>query len=171
MEIRLLDIGDPDEIRAAADVIRRGYHALDGYRAGDEYDDVITGVADRAADTDVLVAVRDGQVLACLTYVRDHDQAHAEHDDPGAASFRYFAVDPDVQGGGVGQAMVEWVLARARADGKERVRIHTLVMMTSAMRLYERLGFERDPRHDECWDGDVGLGYVHHLGRRRPEGG
>lgn len=163
LQIRPIDVRDALEVGAAADVIRRGYHALPGYRAGDDYDDVITAVADRADETDVMVAVDGTRVLGCLTYVRDHDNPHAEHGDPDAATFRFFAVDPDAQGSGVGRAMVEWVVARARTDGKARIRMHTLVMMEDAMRLYAALGFVRDPDRDADWDGDIGLGYVLHL--------
>jgi GNAT superfamily N-acetyltransferase len=55
------------------------------------------------------------------------------------------------------------VIERARSQGKERLRIHTLTMMHRAMRLYVRLGFRRDPSYDEDWDGIVGVAYVFDL--------
>ena len=102
-------------------------------------------------------------VVGCLTFVPGHDNPHAEFDDPEAASFRYFGVDPAVQGRGVGEAMVGWVVDESRRLGRRRIRIHTLVAMTGAQRLYERLGFVREPGLDEDWDGIVGLAYVRHL--------
>jgi GNAT superfamily N-acetyltransferase len=107
-----------------------------------------------------VVAELDGRIVGCLTYAADHTLPDAEHDDPEAATFRYFAVDPGVQGRGVGEAMVRWVFDRARADGKPRVHIHTLVVMRGAQRLYERLGFVRHPEDDANWDGVIGLAYV-----------
>ena len=53
-----------------------------------------------------------------------------------------------------------WVIERARYDGKQRVLIHTLTMMTVATRLYERLGFVRAPEQDASWDDVDGIAYV-----------
>lgn len=105
----------------------------------------------------------DDRVVGCLTYVADHDNPHAEFDDPGSASFRYFGVDPHVQGHGVGEAMVRWCAPRALADGRERIRIHTLESMPAAQRMYLRLGFVRDPALDGDWEGIVGLAFVLHV--------
>ena len=58
------------------------------------------------------------------------------------------AVDPAHQGRGIGHALTEWCLARARADGRERMVLHTGEWMPAAVRLYERLGFVRVPELD-----------------------
>jgi predicted N-acetyltransferase YhbS len=55
--------------------------------------------------------------------------------------------------------MVQWCVDEARRLGRSRLRIHTLTMMLGAQRLYERLGFVRDPAHDAEWDGIAGLAY------------
>jgi GNAT superfamily N-acetyltransferase len=68
-----------------------------------------------------------------------------------------------VQGQGVGAAMLEWIVGRARRDGRHRIRIHTLESMPGAQRAYARFGYVRDPEHDEDWDGIKGLAYVLHL--------
>ena len=102
----------------------------------------------------------DGRIVGCLTYAAHHTLPDAEHDDPEAATFRYFAVDPTAQGQGIGEAMVRWVFDRARADGKRRIHIHTLIPMVGAQRLYERLGFVRHPEDDAEWDGVKGLAYL-----------
>jgi ribosomal protein S18 acetylase RimI-like enzyme len=88
---------------------------------------------------------------------------HAEFDDADAASFRFFGVDPSVQGRGVGDAMVQWVIDESRRRGRRRIRIHTLESMPGAQRLYERIGFVRTPDHDENWDGITGLAFVLEL--------
>ncbi|MDO8391899.1 MAG: GNAT family N-acetyltransferase [Actinomycetota bacterium] len=152
-----------DDARAAGAIVQQAYFALPGYPRDDEYDEVLGAVAQRAAETEVLVGVLDGRLVACLTYVPDQHSPHAEFDDDGAASFRYFGVDPSVQGTGVGEAMVQWCLDRARGDGRARMRIHTLETMPAAQRLYLRMGFERDTDHDEDWDGIKGLAFVYHL--------
>jgi len=140
-------------------VVQDAYFALDGYPRDEDYDRLLGEVAARAADADVVVAIVDDRIVGCLTFVPGHDNAHAEFRDEGAASFRYFGVDPASAGLGVGEAMVRWCVDEARRLGRTRLRIHTLTMMHGAQRLYERLGFVRDPSYDEDWDGIVGLAY------------
>lgn len=149
-----------DDLHGAGEIVRRAYFGLDGYPHDPDYDEIIANVSSRVDDTLVLGAFIGERIVGCLTYVGSVQNVHAEHDDPGAASFRYFGIDPAAQGSGVGEAMVRWVIERARHDDKQRVLIHTLTMMTAASRLYERLGFVRAPDQDACWDGVDGLAYV-----------
>ncbi len=58
------------------------------------------------------------------------------------------AVSPDAQGRGVGRALVEACIERARRDGKARLSLLTTANMAPAHRLYERLGFRRTPESD-----------------------
>ena len=161
LSIRPLTFADrPEVARIAGYIVQRAYFALDGYPRDPEYDLALGDVASRMLDAVVVVALLDEAVVGCLTYVDGPDNPHHEFDDADAASFRCFGVDPGVQGQGVGEAMVRWCIARARADGRRRLRIHTLVSMPGAQRLYERLGFRRDPGFDEDWDGIEGLAFV-----------
>ena len=162
MQIRRLE--PTDDMARAGRLVQQSYFALDGYPHDPEFDAMLGDVAARSADTDVVVAVDGDVIVGCLTFVAASDNAHAEHHDPEASTFRYFGVDPAMQGRGVGEAMVNWVIDESRRLGLERIRIHTLEPMTGAQRLYARLGFERDPAMDENWDGIVGLAYVRHLG-------
>jgi GNAT superfamily N-acetyltransferase len=152
-----------DDIAAAGRLVQQAYFALPGYPHDDEYDLVIGDVGARLDDAQVVVAFDDGQLVGCLTYVPDADSPHAEFEDEHAASFRYFGVDPAMQGRGIGEAMVQWCIAAARRDGRHRLRIHTLESMPAAQRLYLRMGFVRDPDHDEVWDGIVGLAFAFHC--------
>jgi GNAT superfamily N-acetyltransferase len=161
VEVREAEPGD--DLVAAGAVVQRAYFALPGYPRDPEYDASLGNVAARADDAIVVLAFLDRRVVGCVTYVPDHHNPHAEHDDPDAASFRAFGVDPEVQGQGVGAAMLEWIVGRARRDGRHRVRIHTLESMPGAQRAYARFGYVRDPEHDEDWDGINGLAYVLHL--------
>lgn len=152
-----------DDLAAAGAVIRTAYFALPGYPRDREYDEMIVDVAGRVSESVVVLALLDDSIVGCLTYVPDHHDPHAEFHDPQGASFRYFGVSPDVQGRGVGQAMVDWCVQRARRDGRARLRIHTLESMPAAQRMYLRMGFERDPDNDEEWDGIEGIAFVLHL--------
>ena len=160
MTVEVRPITPDDDAKAAGAIVQQAYFALPGYPRDPEYDVLLVDVPTRAVEAQVVVAVDDGRIVACLTYVADHTNVHAEFDDADAASFRYFGVDPSVQGAGVGEAMVQWCIAEARRTGKHRLRIHTLESMPGAQRLYLRMGFERDPDNDEDWDGIKGLAFV-----------
>lgn len=165
LEVRVL-AADDDAVAAGA-IVQDAYFRLPGYPHDDEYDKLLADVASRAGEACVVVALVDGRLVGCLTYVPDRESVHAEFDDEHAASFRYFGVDPAEQGNGIGEAMVQWCIDSARADGRERLSIHTLDSMPGAQRLYLRMGFLRDPEHDEDWDGIKGLAFVYHLGGDR----
>ncbi len=50
---------------------------------------------------------------------------------------------PEARGGGFGRQMLERCIARARELGFKKMYLETLTGMDAAMRLYERLGFEK----------------------------
>ena len=79
-----------------------------------------------------------------------------ESDDE--AAFRMLVVDPAVQGRGIGELLVTTCIERARAAGKRRVVLSTDRRMTTAQRLYERLGFRRLPERD--WTPRPGIDLV-----------
>lgn len=159
LEVRRLAASD--DTAAAGGIVQDAYFRLPGYPRDDEYDVLIGDVAGRASD--VVVAFVDGQLVGCLTYVGDMHSPHAEFEDADAASFRYFGVHPSAQGSGIGEAMVQFCINAARADGRRRIRIHTLESMPGAQRLYLRMGFVRDPENDEVWDDIKGLAFVYHC--------
>jgi ribosomal protein S18 acetylase RimI-like enzyme len=78
--------------------------------------------------------------------------AESEREDE--AGFRMLAVAPWAQGRGVGRALVEACIERARADGKAGLAIYTRPSMKMAHRLYESMGFQRDKASD--WEFEPG---------------
>jgi GNAT superfamily N-acetyltransferase len=145
MEIRL---GRSEEFTAIGDLVAEAYDAINPFELGD-YADELRDVSARAARAEVLVAVDGtGTLLGAVTYVPGPESALAEFDDPDSAGIRMLAVAPAAQGQGVGRALVEVCVDRARAAGRREVLLHTTDWMTTAHRLYARLGFERDPSMD-----------------------
>jgi GNAT superfamily N-acetyltransferase len=108
----------------------------------------------RARAAEVWVAVADGQVLGTVTFC-PVGSAYREigRDDEG--EFRMLAVSPAARGRGVGRALVELCLGRARELGYAGIRMSTMDRMTSAHRVYERLGFTRAPQDD--WSPAAGV--------------
>jgi ribosomal protein S18 acetylase RimI-like enzyme len=74
--------------------------------------------------------------------------------DPTTGEVKRMYVDPASRGAGAGRALLEALIAGARARGYETLRLGTLDDMTAAQRLYRSLGFQPIPRYrpDELVD-------------------
>ncbi len=148
----------PDEHAGLGDLTARVYADILGRHLGD-YAEVLRDVASRAAACEVLVAVAnhdshgDGGSgpLGGITYVPGPGpwaELATEHE----AELRMLVVDPAAQGRGVGAALVQACVERAAAAGKAGVCLSTTPSMVTAHRLYERLGFVRQPQRDRRLD-------------------
>lgn len=149
----------PAEFAAIADLVVEAYREVGETDAG--YVPELRDVAGRAAQVPVLVALEalTDAVLGTVTYVPGPGPYH-EGDFGDAASFRMLAVAPGARRRGIGQALVEACIERARADGRTAIGIYTRPFMTDAHRMYERLGFSRAPELDIEFDpGDWLLAY------------
>jgi ribosomal protein S18 acetylase RimI-like enzyme len=159
----------PSEYDAAGDLVVAAYRTL-GDVGGAFYEHELRDVAGRAQGNEVLVATVAGRLVGCVTFV-EGDEPLSQTDDPDAATIRMLGVDTEARGRGVGEALVRACIDRARAAGRRRVRLDTRTSMKSAQRLYERLGFRRDPEHD--WspaEHILLLGYVLDLRAPTPPG-
>lgn len=143
-----MEIGEarPDEFAVLADITVAAFRSVDP-DLGD-YGTALRDVAGRAAAAVVLVARNPAAPVGTVTHVPDHTSPWAEGLLPGEAGMRMLAVDPAARGLGAGRALVEECIARARADGRTRLFLHSTPAMTAAHRLYETRGFERCPGRD-----------------------
>jgi ribosomal protein S18 acetylase RimI-like enzyme len=64
-----------------------------------------------------------------------------------STEIRLLAVDPALQGRGIGEALVNACIERARQQGLTMV-LHTTQHLAAAQRLYTRMGFVRRPERD-----------------------
>ena len=148
-----VDRARPDDFPRIGQLTHDVY--VGGGLASPEYGEQLRDVAGRADRAELLVARDDddrvvGSVALVLT---GHFGEITESDDE--AAFRMLVVDPAVQGRGVGRLLVTTCLDRARTAGKRRVLLSTDRRMTTAQRLYERLGFTRLPERD--WSPRAGI--------------
>ena len=120
---------------------------LDEGHADEDYAATLRDVVSRAAAATVLVALLDGRIVGSVT-VATEGGAYAENSDPGDAVIRMLVTDPAARGAGVGTALMDQALQRAREEGCGAVRLSTQESMTAAHRIYERLGFTRTPDRD-----------------------
>ncbi len=145
----------PDEHEALARITLDAYLQVPGAGEHADYLEELADVAGRAALVPVLVAVdaTDRRVLGGVAYVPGPGPlAEGEREDE--AGFRMLAVAPEAQGRGVGRALVEACIERARLAGKRRLVLLTLPTMTAAHALYAGTGFVRDEVND--WEFEPG---------------
>lgn len=140
----------PTELDAVGRLTVAAYLADGVVPADAPYLGFLADAAARDADAEVWVAVDgtdDGRLLGTVTYVVAGTPL-AEVSGPGEAEIRTLAVDPASRGSGVGALLTRAALERAAADGCHRLVLSSSTTMHAAHRLYERLGFVRDPGRD-----------------------
>lgn len=84
----------------------------------------------------IFFAVKDGEAKGCCALVAM---------GPGEFEVAKMAVTANAQGLGIGRLLMESVVDAARVAGATRLYLETHHSLTSAIRLYERAGFQRVP--------------------------
>jgi predicted N-acetyltransferase YhbS len=162
LTVRVAGPADRDAIQAVTLSAYQEYAASipaqwEGYR-----ENIIATLAAAAPGTQIVAIDDDRVVGAVLLY-----PAGASMGVPGGPSatltwpeVRLLAVAPSARGRGVGAALMRECIHRARSARARALTLHTTDLMQAAMRLYERLGFER--AHDldlEPAPGIIAKGY------------
>ena len=146
----------PDEREKVADVTRRAYA---------EFADVMTPTAWKALESAVERVLRDSGAGQCIVADDDgrivgsvflYPGGTAAYDDRAALSapeFRLLSVAPNARGRGIGRALVEECVRRARGWGARELGLHTSKSFTAAIAMYQAMGFARAPERDFQPDG------------------
>src|SRR4051812_10423683 len=146
----------PDEYARLGALTLDAYTSLPGHVHEPEYEEELVDVRSRAEApaTKVFVAFdycdvdEDDHLLGGVTFIVDHTSPFAEVMPEDAAAIRMLAVDRSAQRGGIGRFLVGHCITLAVLDHKRWLVLHSTPWMTGAHRLYERLGFVRDPDRD-----------------------
>lgn len=149
----------PDERAAAAALVERAYAEYGTRMAPDAWAGLDAAVRSALADpgaAEWLVAERrdaaggaGGELLGSVFLYPPAEDAYGGL--TGRAPWpelRLLAVAPGARGLGVGRALMEACVARARAAGAASLGLHTSESMTAARALYAAMGFAREPAHD-----------------------
>jgi ribosomal protein S18 acetylase RimI-like enzyme len=137
----------PEEYDAVGDLTVDAYLEDGLISPQSSYVSILRDAADRAAEAEVLVAELAGELVGAVAYCPP-DSAYAEIAAQDEAEFRMLAVPVAARGKGVGGALVQACIDRARKSGFTGLRLSTQRNMGAAHRIYERLGFERTPDRD-----------------------
>lgn len=110
----------------------------------DDWDRLVAGVgatADLHGDGEIIVAEGgDGSIAGAVAYFGPN-APKADMFAPEWPIIRMLVVDPARRGAGIGWALTEACMARARRDGARVIALHTSPVMAVALRMYLRLGF------------------------------
>ena len=143
--VRAARAADADAVGAITEAAYRhdGHLEVDG---SDDYSALLDG-ATRIAEARVLVAEIDGGVVGSVT-VAPAETPWANVARPGELEVRMLAVAETARRRGVAEALMVGAEDHARSLGLGTVVLSTNVDMYPAQRLYERLGYRRQPDRD-----------------------
>lgn len=144
-------------------ITREAYLHAGHFTADHPYMSVLENVEHRAQHAEVWVAEASGAVVAAVTLSfagRPYSEIAMENE----LEFRLLAVDPAVQGTGVGRAVVRRVIGQAQSlPAISAISITSATFMKRAHGLYESMGFERVPERDWYVPGEDVLLWVFRL--------
>lgn len=130
-----------DDLDVLLDIVTRAYRGGDGvagwttesqYLGGQRTDpESLRAEIDDPNGRLIVAHGADGSILGCIKVDRRGDAAH----------FGLFAVDPRLQGGGLGGRLLAAVDEQARSWGCTRVVMEVLNVRTDIKAWYERKGF------------------------------
>jgi GNAT superfamily N-acetyltransferase len=112
----------------------------------------LDGAVRRALESETaqrIVADEDGTLIGSVLLFPASTAAYGEYTDAlPVPELRLLAVPEAARGRGVGRALVEECIRRARLSGAGALGLHTSKSMATARDLYLRMGFERAPETD-----------------------
>lgn len=143
-----VDVRDatPAELAEVGELRVQAYEAQDLLSAASSYRATLRELG-TAPGAEVLVAVEDGQLLGTVLLQAFGPAAEVAR-SPDEAELRALAVAPTAQGRGVGGALLDEAIRRARANGARHLVLSTQPAMHAAQRLYRAAGFVRLPDRD-----------------------
>ncbi|WP_223065946.1 GNAT family N-acetyltransferase [Paenibacillus caui] len=102
-----------------------------------------------------IIAELHGEIVGSVLMFLSSEEAYGRPElDIHAPIIRLLATSPRVRGKGIATRLIQESIRRAVSLGGERLHLHTSDLMSSAIRLYEYLGFERTPEK-EMYNGEV----------------
>jgi GNAT superfamily N-acetyltransferase len=131
---------EQDDVRA---LLTEAYQPYATVMGPEVYPRYLTGVLDTSEGRQLVAVDRDTVVGAARLYLPGHPTVRLP---PDWAWVRAVGVLPSARGTGVGQAIMRH--CAANAGEATALVLHTLDFMRAAIRLYERLGYERAPEYD-----------------------
>ena len=141
-EIRLRDYqnSDADNLNriavSAFDQFQDHYSDWPAMRAG------LSKTSDLGVSGEVIIAELQGAFAGAVAYFGPNSQKAAFFDQRWPI-IRMLVVDPAFGGKGIGRALSDECVARARRDGSPIIALHTSPIMSVALPMYLKMGFAK----------------------------
>ena len=141
-EIRLRDYqsSDADNLNriavSAFDQFQDHYSDWPAMRAG------LSKTSDLGVSGEVIIAELQGTFAGAVAYFGPNSQKAAFFDQRWPI-IRMLVVDPAFRGKGIGRALSNACIARARRDGSPIIALHTSPIMSVALPMYLKMGFAK----------------------------
>jgi ribosomal protein S18 acetylase RimI-like enzyme len=134
---------------ASADSDRVNHIALAAFaQFAAHYDDwpklaaTLSRMSELASSGEVIVAEADSAIAGAVAYIPP-GAPKASFLEPTWPAIRMLVADPAYRGRGIGRALTEECMRRARRDRAAVIALHTSPIMTVALPMYLRMGFVR----------------------------
>ncbi|MDQ3186623.1 MAG: GNAT family N-acetyltransferase [Pseudomonadota bacterium] len=139
-------VADGSDAAIIGELTERAYRA-DGFLNSEKYAARVRDAATRIADATVLVAELDGKIVATVT-LAVHGSQWAEIAKPDELEVRMLAVAPEIRRQGIAEKLMSAAMQHAQDLGSDALVLSTETPMSGAHRLYEKLGYTRQPDRD-----------------------
>jgi ribosomal protein S18 acetylase RimI-like enzyme len=139
MRIRPFEPGDAEAVNAVALAAFAQYRGV--YSDWEALALGVGAMADLAETAEIVVAEDAERIAGAIAYVPPFAQPRADFFPPEWPIIRMLVVDPAARGRGLGRALTQACVERARRDGAEAIALHTSPAMEVALALYLRMGF------------------------------
>ena len=149
MTVRSMREGERDAVRDVTLAAYEEYAGLLPEPLWAVYRRNLLATLDGGSPAERIVAEREGAVVGSVLLFPAAANAYASAAPGGAyPEVRLLAVLPSERGRGIGGALMDECVRRARRAGAVALGLHTMDVMRAAMRMYERMGFVHVPDLD-----------------------
>ena len=153
----------PSELDTISALITASYLEYEPFYAPEVWQRYIANVGrvdDLPSEAQLIVAERDGAIAGSVLFYADGSASGQGEWPAGWAGILRLAVPPAHRGRGIGRALVEECLRRAREAGVATIALHSTEWMSTAREMYARMGFVRVEAFDFMpRPGVIGMGY------------
>lgn len=135
------DFRKDDSLQVNALAIHAFNQFKDAYIDWAQFKIKIGEMASLAEVGEIIVAEADSKIVGAVAYIGP-GAPKADFFRPEWPVMRMLVVDPTFRGLGIGRALADECIVRAKRDGASMFALHTSKLMQVALPMYERMGFK-----------------------------